>query len=228
MPTNAFVTPGPVLTEGGAVPPDGAVELSVPRLLLRFGVGFAALAGERFVSALRAPDARRAADAAPEPGAPEAPPGLAPRHALIGALVAAPGALSEVAARVVPAARRLERLAGRGRRVLARLPGRDMAARRLEPWRARAVGALGRLAVAGRAEEIEGRALARGAVRTAVRSASAAIADSPEVKRVIEEQSQGLAVSAIAGLRARSARADSVVESAARRLLGRRRAGPSR
>jgi hypothetical protein len=91
----------------------------------------------------------------------------------------------------------------------------------------RAALALGRLAVIGRDEEAEGRALARGAVKTAFQATTAAVADSPEVKRVIAEQSQGLAISAITALRARSARADSVVESAARRLLGRRRAGRS-
>ena len=199
------------------------------RLLFRFGVGRAALAGERFVSGLRAlSDGRPDEPPAADDSAPDGLPALAPRHALIGAVVAAPAALSRIATRVAPAARRLERLAGQGRRLFDRLPGRAVAVRRLDPWRARAVSALGRLAVAGRAEEIAGRALARDAVQGAVRRASAVVADSPDVKRVIQEQSQGLAVSAITGLRARSARADSVVESAARRLLGRRRAGPSR
>jgi hypothetical protein len=260
MHTNAVATPGGVRVRDGADP-------SVARLLLRFGVGFAAVAGERLVAGLRAlqpgrPHASDGGTAAERPAPPEsdggtaaerpappesdggtaaelpAPPEsdggtaaelpeLSPRHALLGALVTAPGALARAATRVAPATRGLGRLARRGRGIVGRLPGSEAAARHIEPWRARAALALGRLAVIGRAEEAEGRALARGAVKTTFQATTAAIADSPEVKRVIAEQSQGLAISAIAALRVRSARADSVVESAARRLLGRRRAGRS-
>ena len=202
----------------GANPP-------LARLLLRFGVGFAAVAGERLVAGLRGLQPGR--PPATDRGVAAELPELAPRHALLGAIVAAPDALARAAARVAPATRGLGRLARRSRRILGRLPGSGAAARRVEPWRARAALALGQLAVIGRAEEAEGRALAHGAVKTAFQSTTAAIAESPEVKRVIAEQSQGLAISAIAALRSRSVRADSVVESAARRLLGRRRAGRS-
>jgi hypothetical protein len=201
-------------------------DLPVGRLLLRFGVGLAALTGERLLSGLRAISEGRAPEAPPR--ASVIVPALRPRHALFGACLAAPATLSRAAARLGPAVRSVGRLARRGRRVIDRLPGRQIAGRRLDAWRARAVLTVHRLAVVGREEEIESRVLAREAVRTIVRNTSGMIADSPELKRVIQEQSQGLAASAVTSLRVRSARADSVVESAARRLFGRRRAGSPR
>jgi hypothetical protein len=57
---------------------------------------------------------------------------------------------------------------------------------------------------------------------TALREkALARVADSPDLKRVIREQSQGIAVTAVTELRNRSARADRLAERAVRRLLGR-------
>jgi hypothetical protein len=216
METDAVATPGEAEGNAGGRP-------SAARLLLRFSVGLTSLAGERLLAGLRALDEGRVP--IPQRDAPLSIPALGPRHAVLGALLAVPEALARAAARVAPAADRLRRLARGGRRVLDRLPGRALAVRRVAAWRARAVRDVGRLSVEGHAEEIAGRALAREAVRTVVRNASALVAESPDVKRVIQEQSQGLAVSAITSLRTRTARADSVIESAARRLLGRRRAG---
>jgi hypothetical protein len=54
------------------------------------------------------------------------------------------------------------------------------------------------------------------------------VADSPELKRVIGEQSQGLAATAVNELRERSARADTVAESVLRRLTGRKPASVGR
>ena len=56
----------------------------------------------------------------------------------------------------------------------------------------------------------------------------ARVADSPDLKRVIREQSEGIAVTAVAALRSRSARADGLAEKAVRRLFGRGEAAGSR
>jgi hypothetical protein len=53
-------------------------------------------------------------------------------------------------------------------------------------------------------------------------AALARVAESPDLKRVIREQSAGIAVTAVTELRNRSARADALAERAVRRLFGRR------
>ncbi len=83
-------------------------------------------------------------------------------------------------------------------------------------------------AEAGRREEHGGRALAREALSGYYELAMARVADSPELKHVIAEQSESLAASAVTTLRDGSARADDAVESVARRLLPRRLAGSRR
>ena len=118
-----------------------------------------------------------------------------------------------------------ERRASRARRLalrlaaLRRVPPLRGALRRTDVWRARAAGSLARLHVAAAHEQLEGRALALRAWRRLVRTAAGELANSPELKRVIREQSQGLAAGAISDVRHRSARADDAVEDLARRAL---------
>ncbi len=52
-----------------------------------------------------------------------------------------------------------------------------------------------------------------------MRTAAGELANSPELKQVIREQSQGLAAGAISDMRHRSARADDAAEELARRAL---------
>ncbi len=99
------------------------------------------------------------------------------------------------------------------------LPPVGGALRRADVWRARAAGSLARLRVAAAQEQIEGRSLALHTLRRLVRTAAGELANSPEVKRVIREQSQGLAAGAISEMRQRSARADDAAEELARRAL---------
>ncbi|HSS38903.1 MAG TPA: hypothetical protein VLT58_09050 [Polyangia bacterium] len=100
-----------------------------------------------------------------------------------------------------------------------RVPPLGGALRRADVWRVRAAGSLARLRVAASQEQVEGRALALHTLRRLVRTAAAELADSPELKRVIREQSQGLAAGAISEMRQRSARADDAAQELARRAL---------
>ncbi|MES1208128.1 MAG: hypothetical protein ABUS79_19510 [Pseudomonadota bacterium] len=93
------------------------------------------------------------------------------------------------------------------------------ALRRAGVWRGRAAGSLARIRVAAAQEQVEGRALALRAWRRLVRTAAGELANSPELKRVIREQSQGLAAGAISEMRQRSARADDAAQELARRAL---------
>lgn len=99
------------------------------------------------------------------------------------------------------------------------LPQLGGALQRADVWRVRAVGSLARLRVAASQEQVEGRALALHTLRRLVRTAAAELANSPELKRVIREQSQGLAAGAISEMRQRSARADDAAQELARRAL---------
>lgn len=198
------------------------------RLLFRFSVGLVELVGEGLVTSLRVFEETRQADAADD-DVQETLPRVRVRHVLIGAAAAAPTWLARRLARRrrVPAPLIMEPprpLSGRARRLLARAPGVERARRGLDSLRARASAQIASWAEAGRREEHGGRALAREALAGYQELAMARIADSPELKQVIAEQSQGLAVSAVTGLRDGSARADDTIESVARRLL-RRSAG---
>src|SRR6185369_15001332 len=112
-------------------------------------------------------------------------------------------------------------LARRGSRLLDRLPGGRRLRADYAELRARATLQLERWAAVGQIEESAARALARATLDGLFELAAARLADSPALRRVIEEQSQGLTSSAIAELRDRSARADRAVEAIARRLTGR-------
>lgn len=199
------------------------------RLLLRFGLGFVSLARERVDSILAtssAPEGPLPDRSLPDPqGAP------APHHVGLGllleALEAARRAPAWLGDRVAEPARRLGPTVGRARRLLDRAPGAARVARGLRAWRARAESRLGRWAAAGASEQAEGRALARAALTTLRERAFAGIAESPDLKQVIRDQSEGIAVTAVAELRERSARADSLAEGAVRKLFGRYPAGGS-
>ena len=70
---------------------------------------------------------------------------------------------------------------------------------------------------------LAGRALAGETIRLATQELVSAVAESPELKRVIAEQSEGLGASAMADLREGSARADTLAERVTRRFLRRSR-----
>lgn len=191
------------------------------RLLFRFGVGLVGLAGERLLGALRAVEALgRVAPEEPEPVR-----RAAVRDAVVGVVVSAPPA---VTAALQPARTALAWFAGRGSRALRHVPGARAVARRWRAARAGATRGLDRLSATGHAEVEAGRRLAQTFVSGASEAAVARVADSPELKRVIGEQSQGLATTAVNELRERSARADTVAESVWRRLTGRPRSGGPR
>ena len=211
------------LPRGGAAPTfldmDGVERVSGTRLLFRFGIGATELAGKRMITALQAVDAVLASAAA-EPVPPGA---LELRHALLGAMAALPAWARAALARRQAGARSLRDGIARGHRLASRLPGAvapdDGTTPGSRAWT--------RSSCAGRW---------RGAVRSwpaarwpARRSACAtqelvsAVAESPELKRVIAEQSEGLGASAMTDLREGSARADTLAERVTRRFLRRSR-----
>jgi hypothetical protein len=186
------------------------------RYLFRFVVGGAALAGDWVAAALRA------IDQLSEPA--EGRPALArddARAVVIGALSAA------LRWRMPkPRPRSVWRNAGRpirtGRRILARLPGARLATRPYRRLQERIIVRLRRWGEEGAREDLAGRRLARVATPAFFELAVARLAQSPELKTVIEEQSEGLAASSVAELRERSEHADRTVEGVVSRLLRRK------
>ena len=196
------------------------------RLLLRFSLGAAELAGEGLARTLRllagAADGSAPPQGADTDGAAAKADGPALRHVAIGALDAAPGWLRQVVEHArLPGGASARVLARRGSRLLDRLPGGRRLRADYAELRARATLQLERWAAVGQIEESAARALARATLDGLFELGAARLADSPALRRVIEEQSQGLTSSAIAELRDRSARADRAVEAIARRLTGR-------
>jgi hypothetical protein len=207
--------------------------LGAGRLLLRFGVGLVRLTREGAGSLLTAASEAAAREAATPPREHEATP-LAARHAALGLLLElldlgarAPALVGARLSRAVRPARRLAGPLARVGRLAGRAPGAARAAARLRGWRARGAAKLAGWAVVGRREEAESRALARAAVATVYQTALGRVAESPSLKQVIREQSQGIAVTAVTELRHRSASADNLAEGAVRRLLGRGQRGGS-
>jgi len=197
---------------------DGEGRVSAARLLFRFGIGTTELAGERLIAALRELDSVMP-DVAAE-GAPERT--LRLHHALLGAVTSLP-AWARVTLARRRAARSMSRRGANGRRLASRLPGADRIRQRYEMLLARVEAQLVRWALAGRREELAGRALAETAIREASHELVSAVAESPELKRVIAEQSEGLGTSAMAELRESTARADALAERVTRRFLRRSR-----
>jgi hypothetical protein len=192
--------------------------------VLRFVLGMVALTEERFGAIL----ATSSAVAAPTPELPNVAP--ARRHAALGLLLEAlelarlaPPAVRARLSRATAGMRRFApRLVGT-RRLLGRAPGAAALNRGLRRRWSAAKSRLAAWTVAGMREETEARALARAALITMRERAIARVAESPDLKQVIRDQSEGIAVTAVAELRERSAEADALAEGALRRLLGRRR-----
>jgi hypothetical protein len=197
-------------------------EIGSARLLFRFAVGGAGLAAEWFGTALRAVEQQ------PVPaGAPPEVVTVNARSVVVGALSAAlrwrpPAAPLAAASRTTTLARR------RGLRLLARVPGAGLVERRARALRERAAVQLRRWAREGAREQLEGRRLARLATPAFVELAVARLADSPELRTVIEEQSEGLAAQSVAELRERSQEADGAVERFVRRVFRRQQDGAAR
>ena len=91
---------------------------------------------------------------------------------------------------------------------------------RLGAWRAEGEKRLARWAELGRREEAASRILAFDALTVLRENMLARISESPELKSVIREQSEGIAVTAMSELRERSARADNLAERTVGRLFG--------
>jgi hypothetical protein len=209
---------------GGSAPPGPA------RLLFRFGVGLADLARQR-VNAILAPsgrgpygeasaeqkDARRAGDAAL---------GLLMEVAEVGQR--ARPALSARWAQVSAARRRLSGPLLQAYGLVRRLPGVPRRAAELRAWRVRQVRRHARWATLGRRERVESRAVAHAALVSLRETMLSRFSESPDVKRVIHEESAGIAVTAVGELRERAAHIDDLAEGAVRRLIGRGRGGGSR
>ena len=198
---------------------DGVERVSGTRLLFRFGIGATELAGKRMITALQAVDAVLASAAA-EP-VPRGRSGCATRCGRDG------------------------RAAGLGPRRPGPPPGgRAIAARwdrprspaRLAPPGCPSRADDGTTPVLARVDAQLGAGRWRGAVsswpaarwparRSAWRRRSwcSAVAESPELKRVIAEQSESLGASAMTDLREGSARADTLAERVTRRFLRRSR-----
>jgi hypothetical protein len=214
--------PGEPAPPAGAGPADGPEEPSAGRLVFRFAVGGSSLLAEWLASALRAIDQLPVpADAASVVVRANA------RAVLVGALSSAMRWRPPLAP-LEAAARRTGRVTGRGLRLLARLPGAGLARRRYDRARARVAAQLVRWAEEGAREELAGRRLAHLATPSFFELAVARLADSPELKLVIEEQSSGLAASSVAELRDRSEHADRAIERVVRRVFRRRTDGARR
>jgi hypothetical protein len=194
-------------------------EIPAGRLLLRFAVGAAELGIEGLAAALRQFEVERLAAPPVEPPAP-----LSGRHVVIGALCDAPAWLAHQLhpTRGLMPVRREQGRWARLARLARRAPGVAQATRYAEALEARGRAQLARWAELGAHEEQAGREIARLAIGVMFENAMSHVAESPELKQVIEEQSQGLTRSAMNDIRETSARADRLVESVARRLLGRR------
>ena len=192
--------------------------------MLRFALGVAELTSERVGAVLSACTAV-APPAALEPTAGGAPANL--RHAALGLLSDASGGVSRVPALVrarwrhlaASARRRVAELDRLGR-LVGRLPGVPRAIDRLQAWRDQGQKQLDRWVALGRREEAESRTLAFDALTVLRENMLARVSESPDVKSVIREQSEGMAVTAMGELRERSARADTLAERTVGRLFG--------
>jgi hypothetical protein len=140
---------------------------------------------------------------------------------VLGALCAAPEWLSR-RLHPHPSLVPVRRPGNRWVRLASRAPGVARARRYATAVGARARTQVLRWAEAGVREEQQARGLARLAVEQMFASAMSRVAQSPELKTVIEQQSEGLTTSAMNELRESSARADRMVESVTGRLFGRR------
>jgi hypothetical protein len=197
---------------------------------LRFGLGLIVLTRETLGSVLADVGAPAASPTRADPAAPTAP---AAHHAAWGAFVElldrgrrtpalVRGYLSHASSYASSSARRFAPSLARARRLARHLPGATRSSAHWHAWRARRQAQLARWAAVGQREEAASRAVTRRALTALREAALARVAESPDLKRVIREQSEGIAVTAVTELRNRSARADALAERAVRRLFGRR------
>jgi hypothetical protein len=223
---------GEALADGPTLP-EVPLRPGATRMLLRFGLGLATLARERLNTILAASGATADVPLAVETTREESAPGVL--DAALG-LVLGAGALTQRLRPVLSmrwtelaaSARRLMAPLARAGTLVGWLPGVPRRAAELRAWRAREASRFARLASAGRRERAESRAVARAALITIREAILARISESPDLKRVIHEQSAGVAATAVGELRERSARIDDLAEGAVGRLLGRGRARRSR
>jgi hypothetical protein len=192
--------------------------------MFRFLLGVTALTNEGVGAVLSACSAVEA-PAALEPMAAGTPPDL--RHAAIGmlsdAVIGASRAPALVHARwrhLADSARRRAAPLGRLRGFVGRLPGAPRAMGRLRVLHDQGRKRLARWAELGRREEAASRILAFDALTVLRENVLARISESPDLKSVIREQSEGIAATAMSELRERSARADNLAERTVGRLFG--------
>lgn len=206
----------PTSTNGFATTAEASVRpMATGRLAFRFTIGLMQLSAQRFGSVLRSASATRPPES--RDGAPSRVSRL--RDIAIGTLVAIPGAITELRSLMRARTVRLRRLARRYTRIRGELPSIPRGLARLELWEARAADHLDRLAEAGQHEQDAARTLASDVVKQLIEGGAAEFAETADVKRVIQEQSQGIAGDALLEIRDRSERADDAAERLARRVL---------
>ena len=200
--------------------------------MFRFVLGMTELTNERVGGVLAACSAVET-PAALEPMVEGAPLNL--RHAVMGLLSDAVGGVSRAPALVrdrwghlAASARRRAASLDRLRGLVGRLPGVPRAMSRLQTFGTQGRQRLTRWAELGRREEAASRLLAFDALTVLRENMLARIAESPDLKSVIREQSEGIAVTAMSELRERSARADNLAERTVGRLFGGGRAPRTR
>ena len=128
-------------------------------------------------------------------------------------------ALRRGRAAAVPVGRGLRRLGHAG----LRIPGVPAVARRAAAVRDRAALSVQGIAARGELEAARCQRLARIGVAEIVDGSLGALAGATQVREVLVEQSAGLVDEAVLEVRRRAERADSLLETALRSLLGRRR-----
>ena len=193
-------------------------------MIFRLAVGGTVLAVEEAGRTLR-----DLADPGPNQRPAEPLPATSARHVLIGALALGPAWMNQLMRRsrgtLSDSLSRPAKLASRGLHVVARVVPTERLARRADQLRTDALTMARRLADVGRREEQQGRSLARATRGFGLTRIFDRVADSPQLRSVIREQSAGMGRSALVDLREGSARADELAESVMGRLLPRRKPG---
>jgi hypothetical protein len=159
------------------------------RLLFRFAIGLMQLSAKRFGSVLRAVSGTGTTPARESPGEARGPRW---RDIAVGALVAIPGAITELRSLVRERTLRARRLAHRYARLRGELAGIPRGVLRVELWEARAAEQLDRLADAGQREQAAARSLAAGVVKRLIEGGAAEFAESAELDPAVREPSQEL------------------------------------
>ena len=198
------------------------------RLLFRFGIGLAELVGEQLSSALRTVNTLSSQEVC-IPMSPADPAIRVPdsavdvsvslRHVTIGTIAMTPRLFIRSLGPLAAMEARTRQLVRRWRRLADLAPGAAFVRKQCDGLWQRAHTLLGRCAAEGRREETLGRKLAEVSLAGFFEASLARVAESPDLKRVIEEQSEGVAVAAVTELRERSRSADGLVEAFARRLV---------